>query len=178
MDLILTSVDLNMTPGSNHSAVIRYKLSTDTTFTTVTTTTIQPDGTFVSPVTISGLVDGNCYDVMVDTECDIFVRQYCIDAGTTTTTTTTSSTTTTTAPPTTTTTTTSTTTTTTIAAVCESYTVTNNTEDVISGGWQQCNNTFPHALLDPGQSITICAIEGTVGFTGADIVDNGLCVEV
>lgn len=94
--------------------------------------------------------------------------------------TTTSSTTTTTTEPTTTTTTTepttSTTTTTTEAPqICKQYKVTNNTGDVISGGYETCSFLFPHNLLQPGQTIYICAFEGTVGYAGADVEDQGIC---
>lgn len=112
MDLTITSVTLLAPlPTTNQVAVLSYKFYGDVIYTPIPGTTyIQPDGTFVSPVVITGLANDACYDVKIETDCSVFVKQYCIGnppSTTTTQPTTTSSSTTTTVAPTTSTTSTS-----------------------------------------------------------------------
>lgn len=116
----------------------------------------------------SGYTDAGKWQAIIDKACGC-----CEPTTTTTSTTTTSSTTTTTtAGPTTTT--TSTTTTTTVP--CTQYTITNNDIETHTATFSDCETLVtPDYLLFPEDSITVCAVTGSVFAEGCDITVGEPC---
>lgn len=72
--ITLTNAAFAATPGANQTVTVRYRLTSDPdvpgSYITVTTTAVvQPNGAFVTPVIISGLLSNTSYTVWVSNNC-------------------------------------------------------------------------------------------------------------
>lgn len=135
-EINLNSVTFACTPPSSQTATVEYKLSSEMDWIVYTTTaTILSDGSFSPEITITNLLDGECYDIRVTVPCSSYEKEFCTDTTTTTTTTSTTTTSTTT--------TSSTTTTTTEAPEDEPVNYQNglNIAEDPPGTWNSLNGT-------------------------------------
>ena len=77
--LQINGITLGCTPDDVFDVLVEYKLVSDPTYATLSSFPMNPDGTFVSPVQITGLDASSCYDIRLTADLS-FVCQFEVES--------------------------------------------------------------------------------------------------